>query len=111
MMLDEVSGWDQCVVLANDTREDARFVWSVSDADTGETLLSGETDVPAGENARAGSFKADPSRQRLLILRFTANGVPGANHYLTGWPKYHKADLLRGLDVIRALDEPFDAEL
>ena len=111
MMLDEVSGWDQCVVLANDTREDARFVWSVSDADTGETLLSGETDVPAGENARAGSFKADPSRQRLLILRFTANGVPGANHYLTGWPKYHKADLLRWLDVICALDEPFDAEL
>lgn len=78
---------------------------------TPATLLSGETDVPAGENARAGSFKADPSRQRLLILRFTANGVPGANHYLTGWPKYHKADLMRWLDAICALDEPFDAEL
>ena len=111
MMLDEVSGWHQCVVLANDTREDAHFVWSVSDADAGETLLSGETNVPAGENARAGSFNVDPSRQRLLILRFTANGVPGANHYLTGWPKYHKADLMRWLDAICALDEPFDAEL
>ena len=53
----------------------------------------------------------DPSQQRLLILRFTANGAAGANHYLTGWPKYHKADLMRWLDAICALDEPFDAEL
>lgn len=102
-MMDEVNGWQQAVFLANDTLEDADFRWSVEDADTNEVLLRGERRVPAGENASVGSLTVDPSRQRLLILRWTANGEAGVNHYLTGFPKYDKADLLRWADKIQTL--------
>ena len=102
-MMDEVSGWQQAIVLANDTLEAADFRWRVEDADTSEVLASGERTVPAGENAEVGRLTVDPSQQRLLLLRWTANGEAGVNHYLTGFPKYDKADLLRWADAIQAL--------
>ncbi len=111
MMVEDVSGWNQNIVLANDTLEDKTFVWSVCDGDSGTVLSQGEIRVPAGENVRAGSLTVDPSAQRLLVLRFTADGEAGANHYLTGWPKYKKADLLRWLEIIRQLPEAFELEM
>lgn len=111
MMLEEVSGWNQGIVLANDTLSDKHFIWSVSDGDTGEVLSQGEICVPAGENVRVGWLRLDPSQQRLLLLNFTADGEAGVNHYLTGWPKYKKADLLRWLEIIRTQGEGFELEL
>ena len=52
------------------------------------------TKVPAAENATIG---------RLTAVTSAPDGEAGVNHYLTGFPKYDKADLLRWADAIQAL--------
>ena len=110
-MIAEINAWTHDVILANDTRESADFAWSVEDGDTGEVLAAGNTSVPAGENANAGSFSVDPSAQRLLILRWEVCGEKSANHFITGFPKYKKADLFRWLEIISDLPDSFRVEL
>ncbi|MBQ4090359.1 MAG: hypothetical protein IJC56_10860 [Clostridia bacterium] len=110
-MIAEINGWNHDVMLANDTLENAEFTWSIEDGDTGEVLASGMTKVAAGENANAATFGVDPSAQRLLILKWEANGEKYANHFITGFPKYKKADLFRWLEIIRKLPDGFEVEL
>ncbi len=110
-MMAELKSWTHDVILANDTLQDADFSWRVEDGDTGEVMLSGKTHVPAGENANAGTLKVDPSAQKLLIVRYSVDGVEEANHFISGYPKYKKADLFRWLEVIRRLPGEFDITL
>ena len=110
-MIAEINGWNHDVMLANDTLENAEFTWSIEDGDTGEVLASGMTKVAAGENANAATFGVDPSAQRLLILKWEANGEKYANQFITGFPKYKKADLFRWLEIIRKLPDGFEVEL
>ena len=110
-MIAELSSWTHNVILANDTLEDAEFVWSVEDGDSGEVLLEGRTKVRAGENADAGTLRVDPSEQRLLVVRWQAGDGEMANHFITGFPKYKKEDLFRWLETIRKLPGGFDIEL
>lgn len=110
-MIAELNSWVHDIVLANDTLSDATFEWQVEDGDTGEVLASGRTSVPAGENAMPGSLRVDPSEQRLLLIRYKTDGEEKVNHFITGFPKYKKADLFRWLDIIRKLPDGFDIEL
>jgi len=110
-MIAELASWTHNVILANDTLEDAEFVWSVEDGDSGEVLLEGRTKVRAGENADAGTLRVDPSEQRLLVVRWQAGDGEMANHFITGFPKYKKEDLFRWLETIRKLPGGFDIEL
>lgn len=112
-MLAEINAWSHDVILANDTREDSEWEWTVEDGDTGNLLLSGAARVPAGENAVVGTLSVDPSAQRLLILRWHVRGddKAHANHFITGFPKYKKADLFRWLEIIRRLPDGFDIRL
>ena len=110
-MVAELTSWTHDVILANDTLEDAEFSWSVEDGDSGEVLAEGRTHVRAGENANAGSVSVDPSAQRLLIVRWKVGGEEYANHFITGYPKYKKADLFRWLEKIRKLPDGFEIVL
>ena len=110
-MIAELKSWTHDVILANDTPEDTVFDWRVTDGDTGETLLEGRTPVRAGENASAGTLRVDPTEQRLLVIRFETGGEAYANHFITGYPKYKKADLVRWLEIIRSLPDGFEIQL
>lgn len=74
-MIAEINAWTHEVILANDTREDSEWEWTVEDGDTQEALLSGATRVPAGENAVVGAVSVDPTAQRLLVLRWRVRGA------------------------------------
>ena len=110
-MIAELTSWTHDVILANDTLSGAEFSWSVEDGDTDEVLLQGRTYVPAGENANAGTIRVDPSAQRLLVVKWEADGEKYANHFITGYPKYKKADLFRWLEIIKKLPDGFEMEL
>jgi len=110
-MIAELSSWTHDVILANDTLSDACFEWRVEDGDTGEVLASGKTIVPAGENANVETLRVDPSAQRLLIVRYEVDGEQHANHFITGFPKYKKVDIIRWLEIIRRLPDGFEIVL
>ncbi len=110
VLLGEVSGWQQPVIISNDTRADVTVSLSVTDADSGEIGLQGTWTVPAGANAEAGQLTVIVSRQGLWLIRWQVGGREYGNHYLAGFPPYAPARLEKWLGQICALPEPFTPE-
>ena len=88
VILGEWANWGHRVIVTNDTLAPVKGSVTVSDADTGEILFAGDFEVPANANADAGRFDLPNGEQRLLLIRFEAGALSGANHYLTGRPPY-----------------------
>ena len=105
LMADEFAGWKQKIVLGNDSRENASVSWSVSDADTGEKLLSGTSFSPANENVVAGELAVIPGQWRLLILEWSFGGKTYRNHYLCGFSPFPLRDLRRWADLILHMED------
>jgi len=110
LMLDELVDWTHAIVLGNDSCESKTVAWRVEDGDTGETLLSGVTRSPANENVTVGSIREMAGAQKLYILRWTIDGREYANHYLAGFPHFRAEQVLKYVEIIRKLPEPFDWE-
>lgn len=103
VILGEWADWGHRVIVTNDTLAPVKGSVTVSDADTGETLFDGNFEVPANANAEAGRFDLPNGEQRLLLLRFEAGTLSGANHYLTGHPPYSLEQYLGWREKIAAL--------
>ena len=107
----ELKHWAHPVYISNHTRKAARVSLSISDGDTGETLLTGTYDIPAGQTLPVAEVKALVSDQRLLLIRYESEGRIYGNHFITGTPAYDPDTMLRWFEAIRQLPEPFDFEM
>ncbi|MDD6883474.1 MAG: glycoside hydrolase family 2 TIM barrel-domain containing protein [Eubacteriales bacterium] len=103
LMMDELSDWSHDVVLGNDSWENFRVQWQVTDGDSGEVVLQGETMSPANENVKLGSVRIMPGQQRLFLLTWEADGKRYGNHYITGFPCYDANTVLGWLEKIDKL--------
>lgn len=108
LMMDELVDWTHDVVLGNDSRTDRHVIWSVEDGETGEVLLKGETDSPANENVLLGRIREMPGEQKLYVLKYEVDGVRYANHFISGFPHFDPEKMLKWVEIIRSLPEPFD---
>ena len=99
----ELSHWTHDVLVSNDTRNPAHIIFRVEQADTGEIVLSGEADVPAGENVRIGQLTVIGSEQQLYLLYWQLNGIDFGNHYITGYPPYSADRMLQWAERIDEL--------
>lgn len=108
LMMDELVDWNHDVVLGNDSRRSCEVVWRVEDGETGEILLSGKTFSPANENVRVGSIREMPGTQKLYVLRYEVDGAEYANHFISGYPHFDPARMLRWVEIIRSLPESFE---
>ena len=87
-----------------------RGVCRVWDADSGETLLETDFEVPANANAVVGRIRVSHGDQRLFLIEWTADGARGVNHYPLGKPPFSLATYRRWLGAIAALDGSFRAD-
>lgn len=108
LMMDEQENWSHALVLGNDSLESKSVAYRVEDGDSGQVLLSGEALSPANENLTLGSLRLLAGQQRLFVLRWTVDGTDYANHYISGFPPFDEETMLRWVERIRALPEPFD---
>lgn len=100
VMLDELVDWGHTVILGNDSRESADVTYTLTDADTGEVLLSGRAHSPANENVRLGAIRVFAGEQRLILIRWEISGTQYFNHYITGYPHFDAARMKRWLEHI-----------
>jgi beta-mannosidase len=101
------------IVAANDTRRAVSGVFSVTDADSGKTLLEGTLSVPPGASSSLGSLDVGRGQQGLFVLRWTV-GTGGqardhGSHYLLGKPPFSLARYRSWLPAIASLPGGFDA--
>ena len=66
-------------------------------------LLSGEAFSRANENVNVGNIRELAGTQKFYILRWSADGVEQANHYISGYPPYKAETLLAWADKIEKL--------
>lgn len=102
VMLDELVDWDHAVILGNDSRTSRTVSYELTDGDTGEVLLSGTAQSPANENVRACSLRVMAGEQRLILIKWTADGQEYHNHYITGYPHFDAARMKKWIAKIDA---------
>ncbi len=108
VLMDELSDWGHDVYLCNDSRESGMVRYTVTDGDTGEAVLQGETWSPANENVKLGNIRELAGRQKMYLITWEWNGKPYANHYISGYPAYDAKQMLKWVDKISKLAEGFD---
>jgi beta-mannosidase len=110
VMMDEMESWHVRAYIGNDTRRDALVNYRIWDADSGETLLEGETTAQAGKNVPIGAVRVSHGEHRLLLMQWTAGGKTCGNHYLHGFPPFRFDQYRKWLRQIAALQHDFDAD-
>ncbi|WP_164821575.1 glycoside hydrolase family 2 protein [Paenibacillus koleovorans] len=100
LMLDEPESWHVRAVLGNDSLQEQRGTYRVWDADTNETLLTGEFWAVPNENVTLGRIRISHSDKRLLLLQWEIGGARYGNHYLLGFPAFNLEDYKRWLPLI-----------
>src|SRR5690606_26317216 len=88
VMIDKPESWHVAAKVSNDTRSAVAGTYVVRDGDSGETLLAGTFEVPAGATAELGRIRAPYSAQKLLLIEWEVGGVRCGNHYVMGSPAF-----------------------
>lgn len=88
MMFREPQGWNQDLVICNDTRETLHVQYNVRDLSSGETLAAGSCDAVPDAVTRAQDLPYTRSRVRFLVIEWSSAQGKGINHYLSGNPPY-----------------------
>lgn len=88
LMVREAQDWKHVLVACNDSREHADISYRVWNLDTRETLCSGQRKAHADSATWIDEFPATTTQNHFLVIEWTATGISGANHYLTGQPAY-----------------------
>jgi len=100
----EISGWEYPFVIANCTLKDADVKYEITDADTGDILISGQKTAAANKNTPAGGMRIPMSAKKLLLIKYEVNGVKRFNHFITGAPPYSVQTLRRWYEIIKSYD-------
>lgn len=108
VMMDELVDWTHEVILGNDSRQSVQVRYKVEDGDTGEVLLEGERLSPANENVSLGHIRELAGRQKLYLITWEIDGKRYGNHFISGYPSYDPDQMLKWVDRIAQLPEPFD---
>jgi len=98
------------LVVANDSLIPADVEYCVSDAESRETLAAGRFTVPANQNWQVARLRAFAGEQRLLLIRWSVDGIDYGNHYAEGSPPFSLGQWKPWLDQIAALPQTFDAD-
>jgi hypothetical protein len=88
-MVGEIKDWYMPIVIANDTSANANVEYEITDVESGEILAKGERFVEAnGIYTLAKGIRCFYSEQKMLKIRYTANGKVKFNHHLCGYPPF-----------------------
>ena len=100
LILDEQVDWGHDVYLCNDGCWSGRVEYSITDGESGETLLCGACDSAANHTVRVGNLRVLPGEQRLFLLRWTRDGKTFGNHNITGFPPYSPGRMILWQEII-----------
>ena len=116
VMLGEPDGWEQDVVLSNDTRSDVTIECTITDAGSGEKVFNGAFTARADSSVIIGRLPYRRNLKRMYTIEWTtgaagaagatgaggvtgATGAGGVNHYLAGQPPFELSEYKKLLEA------------
>ena len=97
----EPENWGHRLVVYNETLRSLTGKCSVTDADTGEILLTIGFEVSPSSYREIGFLRSPRSLHRIFLIEWETENGPGFNFYTTGYPPFSVGIYHRTLPVIR----------
>jgi len=91
LMFREPQAWVQTLVAANATLEGSEVKFSVTDVETGETLLSGQKHLGPNQCLELGGVPFSMGDKKMYLIEWEDRLGKGVNHYLAGLPPFDLA--------------------
>lgn len=88
VMIDEMEGWGQSVVVCNSTLKEADIKIKITDIETGKIYYEKECIAGANKNTRLDKLPIMYSDKGMFLIEYTVNGTPFINTYLYGTPAF-----------------------
>jgi len=108
IMIGEPDSWHCRVVAGNDSLQDAHGKYTITDADSGKVVMSGEFHTSANANQELGRLRISHGEHRCFLIEWEINGRKFGNHYLLGKPPIPFDRYKKWLDRIAGLPDAFD---
>jgi len=102
------TGYYLPVVACNDTLTDQAVHYRLWDADSQETLSTGEIVLPANQNWQVDLLRTFASDVRMILIEWEVGGQKYGNHYLAGNPPISLERYRSWLAKIAGLPRTFD---
>ena len=88
-MFSEIDNWGITLIADNNTQKRVSGSYEVTDAESGEVLMSGRFDVNPNSNTSIGKYNFMYSEKKMFFIRWKLDdGTEGFNHYLGGMPPF-----------------------
>ena len=100
LLMTEQSGWEQTIMICNDSNRTCSVQWCVTDGESGDIILQGEDISPANENITVGKINPVISEKKLYILTWADDGIECGNHYISGFPPYDSDKMIKWAEEI-----------
>lgn len=91
LLMAEPKAWYLPLFAINDTKLPISFRYTLTDAESGETLLWGEERIGADEAKQLGRLRYSQTAHRFYLIRWESKKGAGFSHYLAGNPPFDLA--------------------
>jgi beta-mannosidase len=85
----EPEDWMLPLMAVNNTQQPLAFSYTVTDYDTGDIILKGESAVEKHTAVEINRYAYRQGEKKLYIIEWDKNGETGRNHYLAGNPPFN----------------------
>ncbi|MBN2073092.1 MAG: hypothetical protein JW770_04000 [Actinobacteria bacterium] len=107
IMMTECEAWGYGVILANDSRENFKVCYTITDGETGEVIHKGEHVSEANKNIELFRLRCIPGEKKLYLINWEVGGIQYGNHYAAGFAPMDFIQYCRWIKKIEALPGSF----
>lgn len=100
MSFGEPLDWSIRLYCANDTFDEQIVDYEAYDGVCGDKLMCGRVVVPENSTVGVNTLDLSWSEKKLIIIKWSANGVKGVNHYIHGSPAFSLEQMKEWVKII-----------
>lgn len=99
VMMDEMEGWGQSVVVCNSTLKEACVEIKITDIETGKIFYEKSCKAAANSNTRLDKLPIMYSDKGMLLIEYTVDGKSFINTYLYGTPAFDLDSYIKWMNI------------
>lgn len=101
IMFGEIESWDASLFAVNDTLEEKKGKYKVSDIDSGKEIAAGEFKLKPNSSEVLKRIPLMYSEKGMFLIEWEIDGERYINHYLYGTPKFELSDYKKWYNLIK----------
>ena len=101
VMIDEAQeDGTRAIIAVNDTNATTAFSYTVRDVESGCIVKIGTAQMEGNASCAIGVLPADPAKQGMYYIEWTADSCKGCNHYMYGEPSFSLKQCLQWFKAV-----------